>query len=95
MASDETVKAIIDEFRQKFFHDGHVMNGVNRIIDHERELIRKRLPHDQRFFLDYELRFKNPTVVNIQKAKDDFSNFGFPPRFFDRSLSSDEWTYFF
>lgn len=95
MASDETVKAIIDEFRQKFFHDGHVMNGVNRIIDHERELIRKRLPHDQRFFLDYELRFKNPTVVNIQKAKDDFSNFGFPPRFFDRSLSSDELTYFF
>lgn len=86
---------IIEEFRQKFFHDGHVMNGVKRVINYERERLRAGFTDpNQRFHLERNLRFHNPTVVKIHKVEGVLANYGFPPRFFDRTLSSAEWTYF-
>ncbi|MGP6147460.1 hypothetical protein [Jeotgalibaca sp. A122] len=92
---------IIEEFRERFFHDGHVMNGISRIMDHERERVERLMekeamrPDHQAFLLEAELRLGNPVAVNVRHARDRFSSYGFPPRFFDRSLSADEWTYFF
>ena len=80
---DEDEKTIVDSFQREFFQDGHVMNGVNRVIDYERERTRQSMTRDPRFYLETELYSRNPTVIKIREAKAIFSDFGFPPRFFE------------
>lgn len=85
---------------KRFFFDGHVLNGVKRVIAYQKnrmeeqvqaELRKGRLPQLD----DINFEANNPILTKIADMRELLSGYGIPVRFFDRTLTEQEWTYFF